>query len=706
MQKSIASAWFLDSCASRYSCNNRSLFKNTHAKSIDFVTAVGQIIRTNEIGTVAILLTGGTTIELHNVAFAPQCDSNLISLGQQRKSGITYHDDPTMMILIKDGKAIVHAKRERNLFILDLAAPGKVMAVMPKAMAITRQGRPTHLVSHNKHIRIWHRRLAHASNARVIRAYKLTDGIDLKNIPSKEYDPAKVLIDSDDSDASDADASRVRTTSAASPAISPTLAALPFPVHPAITPLTAVAASTQANNLDNLDKLYMPCVGSKSTRIVRQNKSMTVTTSKLEEVHADLWGPHDPLSRSGSTYAAILMCEHTKKTWTLYLRGKDEFIDAFQAWLPKAEAKSNCSMKALRADGGREFISIKLQSFCETRGIAIKYAAPYIHKENGLAERGWRTIVTMKDSMLIDSGLPNDFWAEAIETANYLCNRLPTRSKTHGEMILEESWTGKRQNLSHIRIFGSLVLANIPEEKRSKSNYQKTWQRILIGYSPDTTKHFRVWAPQTKQVIIASEPFIDEFEQGAKLLDRWPIKTLSTKRKAPAGEPKPRGRPRKYPAEPTVVDPPPQTAPIESTSATKDSLVSCLPIRNLEQAMSITESNSKIHKPGLYDKAVNDPIHGRRWQEAIKDELQNLENHHTWEYEELPLGRKAIGSKWVFKVQYHPDRSVARFKARLVAQGFSQVPGIDFSETFAPTVRRELLQIYLALCLALNLLIH
>ena len=86
--------------------------------------------------------------------------------------------------------------------------------------------------------------------------------------------------------------------------------------------------------------------------------------------------------------------------------------------------------------------------------------------------------------------------------------------------------------------------------------------------------------------------------------------------------------------------------------------------------------------------------------------MQNLENHQMWKYNELSLERKAIGLKWVFKVKYHPNGSVVRFKARLIAQGFSQVQGIDFSETFAPTVRRESLRIYLALCLMLNLFIH
>ena len=355
-------------------------------------------------------------------------------------------------------------------------------------------------------------------------------------------------------------------------------------------------------------------------------------------------------------------------------------------------------MKILKADGGGEFISHKLRTFCEKRGISIKHAAPYVHEENGLAERGWRTIVTMKDSILIDSGLPNGFWAEAMETANYLRNRLPTRSKNHGEMIPEEAWTGRRQDLHHICIFGSLAFCNIPEEKRVKSDHRKVWEGILIGYSPDTSKHLRIWAPQTKQVVNASKPYIDKSEQGAKLLTKWPLdETSSLKRKAPAGEPRPRGRPRKIiSTEATILLK--NNRPTVAEEASNEG--------QTETAMSITECSSKIREPTSYNEAINDAIHGRKWKEAIEEELQNLENHQIWEYDELPPGQKAIGSKWVFKVRYHPDGSVARFKARLVAQGFSQVQGIDFSETFAPTVRRESLRIYLALCLMLNLFIH
>ena len=75
--------------------------------------------------------------------------------------------------------------------------------------------------------------------------------------------------------------------------------------------------------------------------------------------------------------------------------------------------------------------------------------------------------------------------------------------------------------------------------------------------------------------------------------------------------------------------------------------------------MSISEASSKIHEPTSYEEAISDPIHGRQWKDAVEEELYNLESHHTWEFEELPQSRKPIGSKWVFRVKYNPDRSVA-----------------------------------------------
>lgn len=72
------------------------------------------------------------------------------------------------------------------------------MSAINKAMAITIQDQPTHLVSKNKHICLWHQWLAHVSNIQVVRASKLVKSIDLG--PAKKYNLIKVFVDSEDSE--------------------------------------------------------------------------------------------------------------------------------------------------------------------------------------------------------------------------------------------------------------------------------------------------------------------------------------------------------------------------------------------------------------------------------------------------------------------------------------------------------------------------
>ncbi len=102
-----------------------------------------------------------------------------------------------------------------------------------------------------------------------------------------------------------------------------------------------------------------------------------------------------------------------------------------------------------------------------------------MHEENGIAERCWRTLSTMKDSLLIDSGLPLNFWAKAMDTSNYLRNRLSTRRADKSTIIPEEAWTGLRQNVEHVRIFGCKASTHVPAEKTLKIGYTKDLERHL-----------------------------------------------------------------------------------------------------------------------------------------------------------------------------------------------------------------------------------
>ena len=72
----------------------------------------------------------------------------------------------------------------------------------------------------------------------------------------------------------------------------------------------------------------------------------------------------------------------------------------------------------------------------------------------------------------------------------------------------------------------------------------------------------------------------------------------------------------------------------------------------------------------------------------------------------MPEGRKAIGSKWVFKVKYNGAGSVERHNARLDAQGFSQKYGVDYDETFSPVVRFESIRTVIALAVEKGLKLH
>ena len=90
-----------------------------------------------------------------------------------------------------------------------------------------------------------------------------------------------------------------------------------------------------------------------------------------------------------------------------------------------------------------------------------------------------------------------------------------------------------------------------------------------------------------------------------------------------------------------------------------------------------------LHEPQTYRETSTDPL----WQIAMKEELDALTKNHTWDLVTVPPGQSVVGCNWIYKIKTRSDRSIERYKAHLVAKGFTQEYGIDYEETFAPVAR-------------------
>ena len=124
----------------------------------------------------------------------------------------------------------------------------------------------------------------------------------------------------------------------------------------------------------------------------------------------------------------------------------------------------------------------------------------------GVAERKNRHILEVARAMMNEKHLPKSYWAEAANTIVYLMNRCTT-SGVHNVTPCEKFY-GKKPDLSHVRIFGSIAYVHIPDEKRQKLN-PKSEKCILVGYSLEQ-KGYKCFNPSTKKVRVSRDVVFDK----------------------------------------------------------------------------------------------------------------------------------------------------------------------------------------------------
>jgi hypothetical protein len=121
--------------------------------------------------------------------------------------------------------------------------------------------------------------------------------------------------------------------------------------------------------------------------------------------------------------------------------------------------------------------------------------------------------------------------------------------------------------------------------------------------------------------------------------------------------------------------------------------------------MFFTGNSDAVIDPLTYLQATRSP-ESESWKLAMKSELDSVGSTGTWKEVATPPGRKLVGSKWVFKTKRDASGNIAKFKARIVAQGFSQIEGIDYDATFSPVARLTSLRLLMAITASKDLLLH
>lgn len=236
----------------------------------------------------------------------------------------------------------------------------------------------------------------------------------------------------------------------------------------------------------------------------------------LELIHSDICGPMNLPSLGGARYFITFIDDKTRYCEVKMLKQKSDALQAFKEYVRRVERQTGYRVKTLRTDNGREYMSGEFTAFLKTLGIKRELTVQYTPQQNGVAERANRTIVEMARCLIIESGLPQSLWAEAVNTAVFLRNRCPTKSLD--KMTPFEAWTGRKPHVGFLRTFGSEAITLIKGHRMGK--FQAKGQKcVMVGYSPES-KAYRLWCPGTKTVIKGcdvrflenSQPVSDEQE--------------------------------------------------------------------------------------------------------------------------------------------------------------------------------------------------
>lgn len=437
-----------------------------------------------------------------------------------------------------------------------------------------------------------------------------------------------------------------------------------------------------------------PCVIGKQCRFPYTPVKNPRSRRPLELIHSDVCGPLNPETFDKKKYFCTFIDDFTHFVMVFLLTNKNEVFECFKQYKEAAEVHFKLKISRLRVDNGGEYSSNDFKSFCCQNGIQLEYTIPYTPQQNGVSERFNRSLVEKARSMIADSGLPKNLWGEAVKTAAYIMNRIPSNS-LHCEKGITpaELWFCVKPDVTKFRVFGSQAYSHIPENKRTKLD-DKSEKLIFVGYAKNG---YRLWNPLSKEIIVSRNVIFNENDM-SKGCTKFSYLYSEEVEENEDGE--------------------------EELAQQKEEVRNKRVIKKpLWQKDFVTDFENENEEESYLAYALNaesftDPeipeniyqLEGhpekQKWEEAIQEELRALHKNNTWTLSELPSDRKAINCKWVFTVKRGESGNIIQYRARLVAKGCSQTKGLDFNETYSPVSRLTTLRILLSVANEKQYYIH
>nr|GEV21371.1 hypothetical protein [Tanacetum cinerariifolium] len=169
-----------------------------------------------------------------------------------------------------------------------------------------------------------------------------------------------------------------------------------------------------------------------------KTKLVNSVSKPLHTLYMDLFGPTSVCSRNHKWYCLVVTDDFSRFTWTFFLRTKDETSSILRNFITEIENLKELKVKISKCDSGGEFKNKEINEFYTKKGIRREFSNARTPQQNGVAKRRNRTLIEAARTMLADAKLPVTFWAEAVNTAYYVQDRVlvnKSQNKTPYELF-------------------------------------------------------------------------------------------------------------------------------------------------------------------------------------------------------------------------------------------------------------------------------